>query len=64
MIAFKNGNNLFPDKTARCYEEYNGPERERTDEEKRMMKKAVWYSSMLDKNKPPRALIGKDENGG
>ena len=61
MIAFKNGNDLFPDKTARCYKEYDGPDRERTDEEKRMMKKAAWYSEMLDKRKPPRALIGEAE---
>lgn len=61
MIAFKNSNNLFPDKTARLYEEYNGPKTERTEEEKRMMKKAVWYSEFMDKRKPPRALIGEPE---
>ena len=61
MIAFKNGNDLFPDKTARCYKEYDGPKTEWTDEEKRMRKKAFWYSKMLDKRKPPRALIGEGD---
>ena len=61
MIAFKNGNDLFPDKTARCYKEYDGPDRERTDEEERMMKKAAWLAMTLDKRKPPRALLGEAE---
>lgn len=61
MIAFKNGNDLFPDKIARCYKEYDGPKTEWTDEEKRMRKKAFWYSKMLDKRKPPRALIGEGD---
>lgn len=61
LVAFKNGNNLFPDKAARCYKEYNGPDREYTDEERRMMKKAGAYSMFLDKNKPPRALLGEME---
>ena len=41
MVAFRSGNNLYPDKTARCYKENNGPAPERTDEEKRMLKKAA-----------------------
>ena len=49
MVAFRSGNNLYPDKTARCYKENNGPAPERTDEEKRMLKKAAWYSQVLDK---------------
>ena len=61
MIAFKNGNDLFPDKTARCYKEYDGPDRERTDEEERMMKKAAWRAMPLDKRTPPRALLGEAE---
>lgn len=61
MIAFKNGNDLFPDKTARCYKEYDGPDREWTDEEERMMKKAAWLAMTLDKRKPPRALLGEAE---
>ncbi|ANU48489.1 hypothetical protein ADH76_10140 [Enterocloster clostridioformis] len=61
LIAFRSGNDLFPDKTARCYQEYDGPARERTDEEKRMLKKAGAYSLFLDKRKPPRALLGEME---
>lgn len=61
MTAFKYGNRLYPDKTARCYKEYDGPEREKTDEEKRMMKKAGAYSMFMDKNQPPRALLGEME---
>lgn len=62
LIAFRCGNDLFPDKNARCYkEEDDGPEPERTDEEKRMMKKAGAYSMFLDKRKPPRALLGEAE---
>ena len=61
MIAFNNRNDLFPDKTARCYKEYDGPDRERTDEEERMMKKAAWLAMTLDKRKPPRALLGEAE---
>lgn len=34
---------------------------ERTDEEKRMLKKAAWYSNFMDKRKPPTALIGEPE---
>lgn len=60
LIAFKNGNNLYPDKTARCYKE-NNRKRELTDEERRMLKKAGAYSMFLDKRKPPRALIGEAE---
>lgn len=59
MIGFRIGNNLFPDKTARCYREDSESAPERTDEEKRMLKKAAWYSTVLDKRKPPRALIGE-----
>lgn len=59
MIGFKMGNGLFPDKTARCYQEDSGHLPERTDEEKRMLKKAAMYSMMFDKEKPPRALIGE-----
>lgn len=61
MMAFRHGNNLFPDETARCYKEYDGPEIERTDEERRMMKKAGAYSMFMDKNTPPRALLGEME---
>lgn len=61
MMAFKYGNRLYPDKTARCYKEYDGPEQEKTDEERRMMKKAGAYGMFMDKNQPPRALLGEME---
>lgn len=57
MIAFKNSNNLFPDKSARCYEAHEVPERSK--EEKRMIKKAGIYSMFMDKRKPPRAMLGE-----
>lgn len=60
LIAFRNGNRLYPDETARCYKE-NNSKRELTDEERRMLKKAGAYSMFLDKRKPPRALIGEAE---
>lgn len=64
LIAFKSGNRLYPDKTARCYKENNKPEREKTEEEERMLEKAGMYSIFLDKRKPPCALLGEmeDEN--
>ena len=61
MIAFRSGNNLYPDKTARCYEEHETPERERTPEEIRELKKAGAYRMFLDKRKPPRALLGEEQ---
>ena len=61
LLAFYQGNNIFPDKTARCYKEYEGPERELDGEEKRKYKKAAFYSMMLDKRTPPRALLGEME---
>lgn len=61
MLAFRYGNNLFPDKTARCYKKCDGPDIERSDEERRMMKKAGAYSMFMDKNRPPRALLGEME---
>lgn len=59
LLAFYQGNNIFPDKNARCYEKYDGPERELEGEELRKYKKAAWYGLMLDKRTPPRALIGE-----
>lgn len=59
MLAFFYGNKLFPDKSARCYEDKDEIAPERTDEEKRMMRKAATYSEFLDKRRPPRALIGE-----
>lgn len=61
MAGFKFKNNLFPDETARCYKEDDAEAPERTDEEKRMLKKAAWYSNLMDKRKPPTALIGEPE---
>ena len=61
MIAFKQKNNLYPDETARAYKEYDGPERELTEEELRKYKKAAWFRQVLDKRTPPRALIGETE---
>lgn len=61
MMAFKYGNRLYPNKTARCHEEDDETERERTDEERRMMKKAGAYSIFLDKREPHRAILGEME---
>ena len=41
MAGFKFKNNLFPDENARCYQEHKGEERERTDEENRMLKRLL-----------------------
>lgn len=57
MIAFKQKNNLFPDKTARAYKEYDGPERELTEEEKRKYKKAAFMRQFMDGRTPPKAAI-------
>lgn len=59
LVAFRWGNDLFPDETARCYKEDDAEAPERTDEEKRMLKKAAWYSNLMDKRKPPTALLGE-----
>lgn len=61
MAGFKFKNNLFPDENARCYQEHKGEERERTDEENRMLKKAAFFAGFMDGNQPPRALIGEPE---
>lgn len=61
LVAFRWGNDLFPDETARCYKEDDAEAPERTDEEKRMLKKAAWYSNLMDKRKPPTALLGEPE---
>lgn len=61
MTGFKFKNNLFPDENARCYQENKGEERERTDEENRMLKKAAFFAGFMDGNQPPRALIGEPE---
>lgn len=61
MIAFKQRNNLFPDETARAYKEYDGPEREMTEEEKRKYKKAAFMRQFMDFNTPPKAAIEEME---
>ena len=57
MIAFKQKNNLFPDETARAYKEYDGPERELTEEEERKYKKAAFMRMVMDGRTPPKAAI-------
>ena len=57
MVAFKQKNNLFPDETARAYKEYDGPERELTEEEERKYKKAAFMRMIMDGRKPPKAAI-------
>lgn len=61
IIAFKCSNDLYPDKTARCYKENDSTDRKLTDEERRMYKKAAFMGEFMDKNRPPRALIGEAE---
>lgn len=61
MAAFIGGNRIYPDKTARCYEERKGDERELTLEEMQQMKKAQLMAFMMDKRQPPRAMIGEYE---
>lgn len=57
MVAFKQKNNLFPDETARAYKEYDGPERELTEEEERKYKKAAFMRMIMDGRTPPKAAI-------
>ena len=54
MLAFKQKNNLFPDKTARAYKE---PQREATEEELKKYRKAYFMQLMMDKKTPPKAAI-------
>lgn len=61
MIAFKQKNNLYPDETARAYKEYDGPERELTEEELRKYKKAAFMRQFMDGNTPPKAAIEEKE---
>lgn len=61
-IAFKQGNHLYPDKTARCYEEHDGQTREITEEERRKYLKAGAFRMFMDKRNPPRALLGEIED--
>ena len=61
MIAFYSGNMLYPDESARCYEEDETTRPERTQEEKRELKKAAFYTLFLDKRQPPRALLGEEQ---
>lgn len=59
MAAFIHGNHLYRDKKP---EEQEGTERrEPTYEEMRIAKKASLMSLMMDKRKPPRAMIGSYE---
>ena len=61
MAAFIGGNRIYPDKTARCYKERKGDERELTLEEMQQMKKAQLMAFRMDKRQPPRAMIGEYE---
>lgn len=61
MIAFKQKNHLYPEESARCYKEYDGPEKEMTEEELRMYKKAAFMRNFMDGNTPPRAAIEERE---
>lgn len=61
MIAFKQKNSLFPDKTARAYKEYDGPEIELTEEELLKYKKAACMREFMDRNTPPKAAIEEKE---
>ena len=60
-MAFRCGTDLSQYETSSLYKENDVEAPERTDEEKRMLKKAAWYSNFMDKRKPPRALIGEPE---
>ena len=68
MIAFKSVNDLYPDKTARCYKEKDDEQEERpelTEEERKIMQRAAAMGFGMDKAQPPRALIGEpDEKEG
>ena len=57
MIAFKQKNNLYPDKTERAYKENDGPERELTEEEERKYRKAAFMQMVMDGRTPPKAAI-------
>lgn len=57
MVAFIQKNNIFPDKTARCYKENDGSEQELTEEERRKYKKAAFMRMIMDGRKPPKAAI-------
>lgn len=59
MLAFLNGNNLYPDKKARLYKEYDQEKPELTDEERRKLKKAAFMGMSMDKKRPPGALLGE-----
>ena len=63
MLAFKQKYNLFPDKTARAYKEYDGPERELTEEELRRYKKAAFMRTSMDSYTPPKAAIEEKRGG-
>lgn len=68
MIAFKSVNDLYPDKTARCYEERDDEQEEQpelTEEEQKIMQRAAAMGFGMDKAQPPRVLIRElDEEEG
>ena len=63
MIAFRSGNNLYPDKTARCYEEHDIPERERTPEEIRALKKGRGLQNVLGQETTTAGITGRRTGG-
>ena len=62
MLAFKQKNNIYPDKTAREYKEYDGPEIELTKEERHKYQKAAFMRSSMDEYIPPKAAIETTED--
>lgn len=62
MMAFKQQNRLFPDKTARCYEEIKEPP-EMSEEDERKYKKAAFMRMPMEFRTPPRAAIGESGGG-
>lgn len=61
MLAFRSGNDLYPDETARCYQKSEVQERKLSEEEKRMRKKASAFRLFMDRRQPPRALLGEEQ---
>lgn len=61
MLAFVQKNDIYPDGTERAYKEYDGPEREMTEEELRRYKKAAFMQTSMESYTPPKAAIEERE---
>lgn len=61
MIAFLNGNHIYPDKSARLYHVPTDDEKELSAEEKRRIRKASLMGMGFDINKPQRLIGSWDE---